>query len=345
METPLPTRNAQFYLLFQENMTNFTADFRSEALITFSLSTGIKFPVTMEQLAPIMEKTEQYFNWETILLGKTQPSCGASCDCSNCDDLIEYCRMEGCKGFTASSIDRIACSKTSCLKSNVTNYYILPLFPLQDSLPHYDPKFKFIKRFPATKIENKQNMETVKNVYDQPDAVFPTEVEPTVLFSVSYPSLQTFNTTEKFNEIYEKCKFSNLLFILLGEDRYVQHNDFMLQQIINSNKDLSSSLMEQDLEQVSEYNLPIKEKHRLEMMTAPPSRDNEIKDMIIASLYKDPRVMGEENTIVKESYIMTNNKKPPMQIFLIIVLIILSICAAVALYYRFHTSKKNRRNR
>lgn len=275
---------AQFFLVFGEEHNEFTSDISSDALVSFTLSTGTKLPSTIDGMALIMEKIERYFDWRNILLGETQPSCG-DCECTNCNDLVDYCVSKNCLNYV-SSIDKIECSNASCSKSNDIKYFIRPLFPLKESLPHYNPKFKFIKMFPETTFDIQVLKRALKfiGIDDMPpdiDEDKPEKINSTVMFSVSYPSLETFNTKEKFNEIYAICKWSSAILIMIGDDRYdryVQHNEIMLQEIINRNN-LPSSLLAQNAEQVGRDNIPVAEKHRLEMVErmkdAPPASDGD----------------------------------------------------------------------
>lgn len=294
MTTPHPGRKAQFYILVPQDTTEFTPE---STPITFSLPAGTEFP---DDLSQIMKKTRRYFNFKSIVLGETSPTC-ESCECSNCSDLVESCSQEGCKGFVSSTAD-IQCNEASCVKTNDTKYYLLPLYPTDTSLPHYNPKFKFVKTFPATNIaSDKKNTEIAKGLYPQ-ISTFPPEfssLPATVLFSVSYPSLDIFNTQEKFNELYELCKLSGVLLSFLKEDQYAKHNNAILQQIIKHNK-LPTSLLKQDIEKVSEGNRSIAPDREMlrqrQLLTKPPKElDPTLVKRLTATVEREIKTQGRSS--------------------------------------------------
>jgi hypothetical protein len=56
-----------------------------------------------------------------------------------------------------------------------------------------------------------------------------------VVFSITYPDMTDFNTSEKFNELCDSVLTYILGFLILNETKYVQHNIAVLQQIIKIN--------------------------------------------------------------------------------------------------------------
>lgn len=283
MTTPYPGRKAQFYILVPQDTTEFTAE---PTAVTFSLPAGTKFP---DDLTQIMRKTQRYFTFKSIVLGETSPTC-EGCVCTNCTNLVSYCEGEGCKGFV-SSVDNIVCDNSSCTKTNDTKYYLLPLYPTNASLPHYNPKFKFIKVIPSTKIDmDKKNVEIAKGlgVSTIPPELFPL---PTmVMFAVSYPSLDIFNTEDKFNELYELCKVSGVILALLKEEKYAKHNNAILEQIVKINK-LPTTLLKQDIEKVAKSNSAISEDRKVmrqqQLLSKPPKQlDQKLVNRLIASIEK-----------------------------------------------------------
>lgn len=244
MTTPDTTTNATFYFVYPEGMIE---DLPPESSpVTFSLPAGTKFP---DDLTPIMNKTNRFFSFQnSFVYGKTSPSCGDNCDCSNCSSLVEECEGKRCKGFV-SSVEKIQCQRDGCVKSNETTFYMMPLYPVTFSLPFYDPKFKFIKLFPPQTIENTpENISFYKQI--EPEAsTLPSEfqnLEPMALFGVSYPSLDLFDTEDKFYELFELCKFSSVFFSLLKQDKYIKHNNNVLQEVLKINK-LPPTLLNQKL--------------------------------------------------------------------------------------------------
>lgn len=318
MTTPEPEKKAQFYFLFNEFFTTFTPD---ETPMTFSLPAGTKFP---NDLTKIMEKTKRYFTFQSIKLGETLPTC-KDCVCSNCTDLITECKEEECKGFV-SSVDDILCDNPSCVKTNDTKYYIVPMWPTESSLPHYNPKFKFIKVINSTtKIEkNKQNIDIVKQSINTENETSAEELLTNIikvqysmaLFSVSYPSLETFNTKEKFNELYELCKQSNILLALLKEDRYLKHNNAMLQQIIKINQ-LPTSLLKQDFEKVIQENNPLKQQHKAERInqlksSKMPKMDEKLQSRLMASKERQQLKGNKQMSTLIGSYYPTSSITPTL---------------------------------
>lgn len=273
--SPETRTNATFYVVCPEELI--TEIHPDSVPITFTLPTGIKFP---DDLTPIMNKTKRYFKFkESLVYGKTSPTCGDDCDCSNCSSLVEECEGEGCKGFI-SSVQKIQCQRDGCVKSNETTYYMFPLYPIVSSLPYYNPKFKFIKVFPSQTIPNTpQNISIVKEIDPQISTLPPEfhNIPTMVLFGVSYPSLEIFDTEEKFNEIYILCKLDTVLLSLLKEDHYVKHNNKLLQEIIKINK-LPSTLMTQDLMSITQNNFSTVRKKedewrmQIQAKTFPPNR-------------------------------------------------------------------------
>lgn len=294
MTTPHPGKKAQFYILVPQDTTEFTPE---STPITFSLPAGTKFP---DDLSQIMKKTQRYFTFKSIVLGETSPTC-ESCECSNCSDLVQTCQGEACKGFVSSTAD-IQCNTASCTKTNDTKYYLLPLYPTDSSLPHYNPKFKFVKTFPATKVDgDKKNTEIAKGLYPK-ISTFPPEfssLPAMVLFSVSYPSLDIFNTEEKFNELYELCKLSGVLLSLMKEDQYAKHNNAILQQIVKHNK-LSTSLLKQDIEKVAEGNRSIAPDREMlrqrQLLTKPPKElDSTLVKRLTATVEREIKTQGRSS--------------------------------------------------
>lgn len=306
--TPSPGQKAQFYLLFPQDKTEFNPELTP---ITFSLPAGTKFPSDLTQ---IMKKAQRYFTSESIVLGETLPTC-EGCVCSNCPDLVSYCEGKNCIGFT-SSVDGIVCDNVSCTKTNDTKYYLLPLYPTDSSLPHYNPKFKFIKVIPPTKIEsNAQNLEIVKKL-DPKINTFPAEFTnmpfSLVLFSVSYPSLDIFNTEEKYNEIYELCKLSSVLLDLLKEENYAKHNNLLLQQIIKNNK-LPQSLLDQEFNKAKKSNELIVEDRRKireqQLLTKLPDVVDEVLVQRMMEMKKNN--MRKPNMQPNMESNMESNMQPP----------------------------------
>jgi hypothetical protein len=283
-----------------------------------------------------MNKTKRYFKFkESLVYGKTSPTCGDDCDCSNCSSLVEECEGEGCKGFV-SSVEKIQCQRDGCVKSNETTYNMFPLYPVIYSLPYYNPKFKFVKVFPSQTIPNTpQNISIAKEIDPQISTLPPEfhEISTMVLFGVSYPSLAFFDTEDKFNEIYILCKVSSVLLSLLKEDHYVKHNNKLLQEIIRINQ-LPSTLMKQDLfsiasknfsavrQQENDWRMQMQEKtfppnrldksyekrvqayyqKKADAQNAPPSFSNPL-EMSVVNTGTDVPIVTEPTTIeVKEGY-------------------------------------------
>jgi len=65
----------------------------------------------------------------------------------------------------------------------------------------------------------------------------PPEIETPelVVFSITYPDISDFNTSEKFIQLYNSIFRFILGFLILNETKYVQHNIAVLQQIIKIN--------------------------------------------------------------------------------------------------------------
>lgn len=191
---------------------------------------------------------------KSLVYGMTSPSCGDNCDCSNCSSVVEECEGDGCAGFV-SSVEKIQCQRDGCVKSNETKYYMMPLYPVSSSLPYYNPKFKFIKIFSPQTIENTpENISIYKKQINPNTSTLPPEIhnlESMVLFGVSYPSLELFDTEDKFIELLVFCKMSSVLLSLLKQDEYVKHNNAVLQEIIKVNK-LPSTLINQDIMSISD---------------------------------------------------------------------------------------------
>lgn len=300
MTTPYPGKKAQFYILVPQDTSEFTPE---STPITFSLPVGTKFP---DDLTQIMKKTQRYFTFKSVILGETLPTC-ESCECYNCSDLVQTCSGEECKGFV-SSLDGIQCNMASCAKTNDTKYYLLPLYPTDASLPHYNPKFKFIKVIPATKVDSdkKKNIELAKEL-DPKMSTFPPELSSlpaTVLFSVSYPSMDIFNTEEKFNELYELCKMSGVLLSLLKEKQYAKHNNIILQEIIKHNK-LPTSLLKQDIEKVAEGNRSVAPDRKMlrdrQLLSKPPKEmDPTLVKRVVASIKREIKENYEEEIELKD---------------------------------------------
>ena len=57
-----------------------------------------------------------------------------------------------------------------------------------------------------------------------------------VVFSITYPSMYDFNTNDKFLELYQSIMPFNLGFLYFNEDKFLQHNIAVLQQILRVNK-------------------------------------------------------------------------------------------------------------
>jgi hypothetical protein len=57
-----------------------------------------------------------------------------------------------------------------------------------------------------------------------------------VVFSITYPSMYDFNTGDKFSELYQSLLPFNLGFLYFKEDKFLQHNIAVLQQILRVNK-------------------------------------------------------------------------------------------------------------
>lgn len=274
--SPETIKNATFYILCPEDLIS---EIHPESVpITFSLPAGTKFP---DDLTPIMNKTKRYFKFkESLVYGRTSPTCGDDCDCTNCSSLVQECEGEECKGFV-SSIEKIQCQRDGCVKSNETTYNMFPLYPINSSLPYYNPKFKFIKIFPSQTIPNTpQNISIVKELEPQVSTLPPeyNEIPSMVLFGVSYPSLEIFDTEDKFNEILILCKTSSVLLYLLKEDQYAKHNNEILQQIIKINQ-LPSTLIKQDIFSIANKNFSTVNQReqewrmQLKVKTIPPYRN------------------------------------------------------------------------
>ena len=88
-------------------------------------------------------------------------------------------------------------------------------------------------------IDNQNDPSLSHNSITIPDEIYAPE---TAVFALTYPSMTDFNTKEKFLNLYEAVMFPSIGFLMLGEDRYIQHNIAVLQQILKSNN-LPKSLL------------------------------------------------------------------------------------------------------
>lgn len=66
----------------------------------------------------------------------------------------------------------------------------------------------------------------------------PTEIQlpEFVVFSITYPSMSDFDTNDKFLKLYESIMPFNLGFLFFKEERFLQHNIAVLQQILRVNR-------------------------------------------------------------------------------------------------------------
>lgn len=235
--TPSPEDYARFYMMFPDNAPMN----RENQLISFTLPTGKTFP---HDLIGIMNKTKRFLSFDqSEVKGMTTPQCnGKNCVCKNCPQPELICNGVDCKAKGSSySTYGITCNNSLCIISNHITYSMYPLYPVDMCLPQYKPKFKFIDYISSKQITTKdlqENYSIVQTLFKDGETIPPldTLVLPNlVLFSITYP-IHSFNTQDKFAELYEIITYTNNFITLLKKEKLVQHNIATLQKVIKKNK-------------------------------------------------------------------------------------------------------------
>ena len=89
------------------------------------------------------------------------------------------------------------------------------------------------KVFPGMIIPPDEIPNNIQNVQEEPTEI---QLSEFVVFSITYPSMSDFNTSEKFLKLYQSIIPFNLGFLYLKEERFLQHNIAVLQQILRKNR-------------------------------------------------------------------------------------------------------------
>jgi hypothetical protein len=110
------------------------------------------------------------------------------------------------------------------------------------------------------------------NQTKEPDQI---QLPEFVVFSITYPSMRDFDTDDKFTELFQSIMLLSQGFLFFKEDRYIQHNIAVLQQILRINK-LPKTLF-------NPKKLNLRPEH---MLSPPPSAESD-DEMVVIERYDE----------------------------------------------------------